>query len=141
MAKSGDSTQPRLLSFSLGALPFPSPCHLLPFSLYPFLLLLLVRPVQLPRGQHSLACASVSSPPAEALNAPDNSRKVGPSLPTPPQNTRPLGPSAELSDHRAGTFWLVHLMEVSLLLLVGLGEGSQICWVWWCWGSPWGWSQ
>ena len=38
-------------------------------------------------GQHSLACASVSSPPAEALNAPDNSRKVGPSLPTPPPRT------------------------------------------------------
>lgn len=113
MANSGDSTQPRLLSFSLGALPFPSPCLLLPFSLYPFLLLLLVRPVQLPRGLHSLACASVSSPPAEALNAPDNSRKVGPSLPTthPPRTPGPWAPRQSSVTTRLGRFGLYTLWK------------------------------
>lgn len=121
MANPGTSTQPRLLSFSSATLALPIPCLLLPFSLYPHLLLLLICPVWLPKSLHSLAYVPVSSPPAEALNTPDNSRKVGLNLPSPPTPRAPgsWAPQQSSVTPSLGHFGLHPLWKVLLLVASG----------------------
>ena len=104
MADPGGSPQPPLLSFSAAALPSPSLCLLLPSPSIPSSF-----PSGSP-GVYELGSRSCFHPPAEALTAPDNSRKAGPSPPH-PQNTGPLGSSVQLSDHQAGTLRLASLKE------------------------------
>lgn len=91
----------------------PSPPSLALSSLYPHTL---SSPAL--RSPHCLACVSVSSPPAEGTRE----LSKGGAQTSPPQDTRPLDPLAELSDH--------HLVTTRL-------GPEWLCWDTWA-SAPWG---